>query len=141
MKAAPGVTNADIREHMAVMRQTHNNTGPRVECSYCEFTMAPGHEPATPGICSECAPTFRRGVGEGDVTYLYTLSELEWGRYMRSDLSQPHVEVTAAAHVAWRRANARARTALRLYVEDLKRRAQDARDARDHLIREWRAER
>lgn len=139
MSVVPKVTNAEIREHLDAVKRFEDNVGPRVECSYCGHTMAPGQEPATHGVCHECAPTFSRSVGEGDVTYLSTLSELEWGRYMRSDLTRD--AESGEAHIKWRRANTRARTALRLYVEDLKRAAKDARDARDHLIREWRTSR
>ena len=131
-----------IREHMAVMRQMHNNVGPRVECRHCGHELVPGQEPATHATCEECAIWLRHPISMGDVVYLWTLSEVEWGRYMRVDTRGEHESGEAAAtHSGWKRTNNRARAALTLMVEDLERAARDARDARDHLIREWRAER
>ena len=135
MTTHPGLRH--IGEHRAVIDRLEDNAKP-APCGWCQPDDA---DEATPQMCIECERVFTGHTLTMEwVTYLNTQSELAWGRLIREevrwDASRDEVD---DAHATWKRANNRARTALRLLVEDLARKATDARDARDHLIRERRA--
>ena len=118
MTTHPGLRH--IGEHRAVIDRLEDNASARVLCAYCAWEINPGQEPATHGLCEDeaCYRLAGEVITAATVTAMHTLAAEAFARYRVAK----HWSNPAAAKVEWDAAEYRFRVALRLLVEDMRRR-------------------